>query len=198
MKIIHRVSVNPDDKKKRQLADLGVASDDAGVGVLVFSIEESDPKWDRVSLLLSSWRSTQIPVVDLITTTFSKTELKRAALLLMRAAWHVGYPQPEEAFGYRGTTYDDSDFCPHCGTGLIQRAPFSMLGEPKWGTRQILQLNWVFDEFFVTPEVWERVFKPFGISTLPVKDHSNGRALASVVQLKVTDSANLLTTDGLV
>jgi len=69
--------------------------------------------------------------------------------------------------------------------GLVQKAPFRMRGEPKWGTKHILQMNWVFDEFFVRIEVWDKVFRKFGIEKLPVVQHKTDKPLESVVQLKV-------------
>lgn len=60
-----------------------------------------------------------------------------------------------------------------------------MKGEPKWGKKHILQLNWVFDEYFVRPDVYEQVFKPKGIKCVPVIHHRTGKELTTVVQLKV-------------
>jgi len=76
-----------------------------------------------------------------------------------------------------------------CGVGLRQVAPFRMKREPKWGNRHILQLNWVFDEYFVLPDVWESVFKPFGVGRRPVLDHRREKPLSTVVQLDIQGRA---------
>ena len=69
-----------------------------------------------------------------------------------------------------------------------------MRGEHNWGRNSILQLNWVFDEYFVTPELWRRVFEPNGIGCRPV---TNARAveLTAVVQLDIREDADVSTTD---
>ena len=44
--------------------------------------------------------------------------------------------------------------------GAKQVSPFRMKESPNWGRRSILQMNWLFDEYFVKPEVWNAVFQP--------------------------------------
>jgi hypothetical protein len=63
-----------------------------------------------------------------------------------------------------------------------------MKGEPKWGAKGITQLNWVFDEFFVKPEVWETVFRPFGVECKEVLHARSDKILETVVQLVIPDS----------
>ena len=46
----------------------------------------------------------------------------------------------------------------------------------------MLQLNWVFDEYFARPEIWESVFRPFGVESMPVLNRK-GAVLSTVVQL---------------
>ena len=58
--------------------------------------------------------------------------------------------------------------------------------EPRWGRRGVLQLNWVFDEFFAKPDVWESVFRPYGVGKRPVLN-VRGRELVTVVQLDVVE-----------
>jgi hypothetical protein len=117
-------------------------------------IDEASDAWPAVRDWLTRHRA-----VDFVTTKFSSSEIAEAAWLELQPEWHHGYPQPNEGeFGYRRATYDSSDWCDECWMGLKQNAPFQMKGEPKWGRRGILQLNWVFDEYFVTPEVWSSVF----------------------------------------
>jgi hypothetical protein len=78
---------------------------------------------------------------------------------------------------------------------MKQKASFQMKGEPKWGRNGILQLNWVFDEFFVKPTIWASIFKPYGIGSRPVLDRK-GVELKTVVQLAVEEEIGIM-TDGL-
>ena len=101
------------------------------------------------------------------------------------ATSHFGYPQPEGS--YARTTYDVAGYCDRCGIGGVQRHPFRFRSEPKASRSQFLQLNWVFDELFVRPEV-QTVFEREGVSGVgfgPALHHRTGRALESIQQLIV-------------
>jgi hypothetical protein len=172
MKIIHRVSIRATDDIRRELAALGVT---IGEGLATFEVDEADPRWREVEQFIARHRA-----VDVVRTKSSAKELSVAKWLAVEPSWHFGYPQPEN--GYLQATYDLSEYCPECGTGAVQKAPFRMRGEPKWGGKSILQLNWVFDEYFTRPEVWEAVFLPLGIGSHPVIDHKSSAQLQTVVQ----------------
>jgi hypothetical protein len=70
-----------------------------------------------------------------------------------------------------------------------------MKGEPKWGRNAIMQLVWVYDEIFVTPDAWTRVFKPAGVACRPVLN-TKGVELKTAVQLVVEATVGII-TDGL-
>ena len=134
--------------------------------------------------------------VDIVRTNFSKQEIADARWLELVPDWHRGYPQPKEGvFGYLEVTYDTSQYCPECGIGLRQKAPFQMKAEPKWGRNGILQLNWVFDEYFVKSAVWANIFEPHGIGCRHVQN-TRGKELKTVVQLVVERETDIV-NDGL-
>jgi len=147
---------------------------------VTFEICESDARWPQVAALVE-----QLQSLDMVRTEFTQRERSDAKWLAMWSTWFHGYPKPDADNGYREMTYDPTRCCQKCGVGLRQRAPFRMAGEPRWGRRQVLQLNWVFDEYFVKPEVWEAVFRGYGIECTPVIDHGTGKELKSVVQLRI-------------
>ena len=70
-----------------------------------------------------------------------------------------------------------------------------MKNEPPWGRRSVMRLNWVLDELFVRPEVWESVFRPFGLEHQPVLRHRTGAPLESVVQLIIPQATSLDVSD---
>ena len=110
--------------------------------------------------------------------------------------WHHGYPQPkEDDDGYVEATYDVAEHCERCRVGKRQKAPFQMKREPGWGRKGILQMNWILDEYFTTPEVWARVFEPYGVACRPVLNTKKVE-LSTVVQLVVTAEVDIV-TDGL-
>jgi hypothetical protein len=46
-----------------------------------------------------------------------------------------------------------------------------------------MQLHWIYDVYFALPEIWETIFKPFGIEFRPVFKQSTRQPLKTVVQL---------------
>ncbi len=185
MKILHRIAFIATDADRRDLARLGVKVRSTGLvpaGFIDFDASESEENWP----LVRDWIERRGLGVHSVRTVFSKREIDAAQWLALGSIWHHGYPQPEDDFGYLRTTYDAASYCEECGTGAVQKAAFAMAGEPKWGTRGILQLNWVFDEFFVKPDVFDRVFAPLGIESWAVHNR-RGQVLRSALQLAIVE-----------
>lgn len=147
-------------------------------------IFEDDPLWPAI------WQQVkhrnQPPMKDSV---FTKEEVRAASFVTPIRCWQNGYPQPED--DYDTVTYDSSHRCKECGTGLVQKAPFRLRGEPKWGRRSLMGLNWVWDEIFTTPTVWREVFRPFGIDCMPVLKNKTGEVLETCVQLKIDATVDL-------
>jgi len=187
MEIEHRLSLNWDKNKKWELATHGI---EVNEGFDAFKISESSPNWPEIQRLIAAWEP-----VDIVTTRFSRRELRCACELKIGSDWHYGYPQPEGAFGYLTTTFDLTNHCAACGIGKKQSSPFRMKGEPKWGKRQMMQLNWVFDVFFTQPQTWESVFAPFGIAATQVLNHRTDKPLDTVVQLSIDSDVTIPNLD---
>jgi hypothetical protein len=193
MRFMHRIAFRPTPAQHRELEALGVKIEyperttlpgDA-LPFAAFDVGEEHHNWPRLRALFRQW-----DVSDFPSTEFSTKEINAARWVTL-GAWHHGYPQPRELdFGYLEATYDLSDYCSECGVGKKQKAPFQMKGEPKWGRKGILQLNWVFDEVFVTPEVWAGAFKPNGIGCRPVLN-TKGVQLKTVVQLTTDERVSI-------
>ena len=188
MKIYHRVFATVDIHKEKVLRTMGMdlyriprVHEEVGSAKFYFDIAETDIEWVRVQEIAQEW-DLRISVGG---PRFSQQDLDEAPYLEISAR-EKGYPQPEKDFQYLKASYDLSQYCDQCGTGAVQSAPFRFKGEPKWGRNSIMTLNWVHDELFVTPELWETVFKPFGVGCGVVLKHKTGDKLKTVVQL-VTD-----------
>ncbi len=184
MKIVHRISFrksgNPGTEYR--LEALGIklkpVYDD---GKLEFEIAENHPNWPEVWTIVRSCEGAW----DVPRTEFSKTDFEAADLFVIAPARISGYPLPDMDSGYRRMTYDLTGYCADCGMGLVQKAPFRIRGEPRWGKSPILCLNWVFDEFLVHPELWKTVFRKYGVECMPVLKHRTGEPLQTVVQLAI-------------
>lgn len=190
MKIIHRLSLLREEVAKQKLLSLGI---NIRKDHLHFEIDESDEKWPEASKIAQEYKLSDFP-----RTQFNNTELQNARLLAMWTTWHCGYPMPDDDFGYKELTYDLSNWCERCGIGKVQKAPFRLRQEPNWGKNSVMQIHWVYDEYFAKPEVWEQIFKPFGIETISTLRHRTGLELKTVVQLKLDSlAASEVNTTGL-
>lgn len=186
MRIRHRISFASSPSLQKVLSSIGIAV--AAEGFVSFEVGEEQETWPRVK----QWVA-ESGALDFITTEFSQAEIAHASWVELVPDWHHGYPQPdEENFGYLKATYDLHDWCSVCGLGKRQKAPFQLKRAPRWGRRALMQLNWVFDEYFVRHDVWREVFLPHGIGSLPVFDKS-GNELADVRQLLIEDEAVVAT-----
>jgi hypothetical protein len=182
MKLIHRIFEKATPQMLETLSSFGIVVVPDPLNLIMFEMDESDERWPAIQ----QWMAAQ-GFRHSVRTTFSQAEISSAKWLKLNPQWHHGYPQPnEDEFGHLTATYDLGDYCEQCDIGRVQRAAFQMRGEPKWGRRGMLQMNWVFDEFFATPDVWVRIFKPFGVACRPVHNRK-GQELRTVVQLVVPE-----------
>jgi hypothetical protein len=187
MRFVHKIVTSElSARERRELASLGVIVP-ATDGLVVFEIEESAKEWP----LVKAWAKRR-DAFDSTSTEFTEREIAEARWVQVRPSWHHGYPQPEDDYWH--LTYDPGDCCRKCGIGLQQKEPFRMRREPKWGRRSLLQLNWIFDVYFATPDVWKSIFQPLGVASRVVTD-TKGRVLTTVVQLIPGDQVDLIVTD---
>jgi len=190
MKITHHIALRLDNAEETTgFAKLGLKLPERKLASI--DIAEDDPRWREVEALIGR---TKYPIIDTVTTEFSNLELDGAKFLGMVATSSAGYPQPEQQQGYLASTYDMEHCCKRCGLGKRQIAPFRVsLAEPK-RDKSIFQLNWIFDEFFLSREAWKAVFEPFGIGYHPVIAHNTGKEMDRLVQLDINDVHNLMLT----
>jgi hypothetical protein len=191
MKINHRMTTSPGSDFYRAIKALGFEFDDSEY-ISVLNITEDHEKWPRVKELMH-----EFDISAMVENKFDKNEILDAEWLQIGATGHFGYPQPED--NYQEITYDENRICPSCGIGKVQKAPFRFRSEPKASRSQFLQLNWIFDEFFVRPDVKE-AFTNNNISGIiyenPVINKSNA-PISSIYQLKIKNTQNpcLITTN---
>lgn len=189
MDIIHRVTMGEEELAQlaERMDDIVLRPVDYGApwDLVPFEFKESDPEWPRLRPVLE-----EIGAVDIVWTEFTEAELLAADYLTVNAKRPSGYPQPEVTHqGWLERTYDLSAYDEQTGVGARQIRPFRFKREPRWGTKDVHELNWVMDELFVRPEVWQDVFEPFGVGCRPVVRHSSGEELETVVQLDIRETA---------
>jgi len=159
----------------------------------IIEIDENDKLWEEMKSIIKRF---DLPHTCKIY--YSKQEIKNASYFILKSSWHWNYPQPDEIDGkpvedlnghreYEKATYDVSNLCGICGVGKKQNRPFLLKKEPEWGNKQFLQLNWVFDAFFIKAELWDIIKKEKLAGIAPIIPlHSKTRVpLKSVVQLGI-------------
>lgn len=183
------------ESQMQRLADLGVVPNALpgltfqSEPLIVFDVDEADPQSEAILEALSAWE-----IGTTVRTEFTPSEVAAADWCEVAPQWHHGYPGPDwKGNGYLAATYDTASWCPECGIGLKQKSSFVMTGEPNWRKNRVLQLNWIFDEYFVHPDVWLSAFEPLGIPYRDVHDH-HGQVLSTVRQIVVEESASVDTT----
>ena len=186
MKILHRIAGatggNADLLAALQEIPVDVVVDD---GLFVAKVYEHDARFAQANAA-----ATRYGGIVTVYTTFSTQELSNAPFVrLSDPGWHNGFPQPEDT--YESATYDLTNACNRCGIGRVQKAPFRVKRTPSWGARSVFQLHWIVGEFFVPREVWEHLFKPYGIGMWPVLLNRDGSVIPDVVQLKIDSVASV-------
>jgi hypothetical protein len=180
MKIMYRFCNKIDEHRQEIYKKIGIHLEINKCSCFVLA--ESDPKFEKVMALPEEMRC-----VSFVSTKFSKIDLNNARHIRIGTDWHHGYPQPEDDFKYINQVYEITRFCWTCGQKRIQTNPFQMKKEPKWGKKHILQMYWIFGNLFVKPEIWEQVFKPFGVGAREVLHYKKNTPLETVVQLIIPE-----------
>ncbi len=188
MNVIHRVSFRNDSRIVPKLQEVGIKIKD---GILTgVDVGENDSNWSEIKGIIDKYPK---ELSDFqYKTEFTKKEKEYAEYFMISSSWLFEYPQPENDFGYTNSTYDASNYCSECGIGLIQKSPFSLKKSPKWGARNIVQVNWVFDEFFVSESLKKGIEKKnLDIQFMPVLKYRKGTKFEDMYQLVISRKITL-------
>ena len=121
-------------------------------------------------------------VLDTLGFEFTKKEVLSSDYCVIDR-WNLfGYPMPDNDGSFLYKTYDTKEMCRECGVGLEQKDDFRVKKVPKypfWG------LGWIFDEFFVRIDLYEKIFKPLGIGCRPLRKYKDDSIIDSYVQLVI-------------
>jgi hypothetical protein len=174
MRIVYKIY---NDWKTSQIKILSQFNIKVEVGYDSFEIEEGDIYF-QLKKYFNEWG-----VSEFYGTEYNEKEISSSKILIYNGSWSNGYPQPEDDFGYIGTTYKKESYCKNCGTGLVQQEPFRIKKEPNWGTKKMFELNWIFDEIFVRKEIYEQVFRKYDVDYKEVLQYKKETIIENIVQL---------------
>lgn len=186
MKIFRQISHN---WEKYQVNILRQFNIEAKEGNCRFNMNDANT-YSKLASFFRDW-----DVLDTLGFEFSKNEILVADYCVIDR-WNLfGYPMPDNDMGYLYNTYDTKDMCGKCGIGKIQKDDFRVMKVPKyplWG------LGWIFDEFFVRTDFYEKIFKPLGIECRPLRKYKDDSIIETYVQLVIpviNEPLNLSTYD---
>jgi hypothetical protein len=183
VRISHRIVDRADSLFWVEIDELGLQYErNDGSVFSVLNITEDDPHWPDVQGLCEIHKP-----ISQVNNLFSPEEIERAEWLTMNAKGHHGYPMPDDGFSFREATYDLGTYCRTCGIGAIQNAPFRIRGEFRAPHSHFVQLNWIFDEFFVRTPVAAVLAdsKIQGISFVPPILHRRNEPSRESVQMRI-------------
>jgi len=147
MNIMHRISFNSKQHDMYNYFEKMGFKINSGI-LSTFDVGENDKRWVDISKVISCH---PLDILDVqFETRFTKIEMEKAFFFAISPIWHFEYPQPTDDLAYKAITYDSTKICSKCGVEQKQIASFSIKKNPKWGKRNIVQLNWIFDEYFVS------------------------------------------------
>ncbi len=198
MERLHRIFSNGNRELKTFLdaEQIEHKYEESIVGKTVFLlISESHPKWRPLAKWLNAHDT--LHTVEL---KFTPAEVRAAPWCTIMAS-HIGYPQPADDFGYLHVTYESPSGCLACGIGFRQVSPFRLRTAPDSHRLRLFQLNWVFDEFFVTDACRDelRASRISGIDFYPVLHHKTGSEIIGWSQMRIVETLEApLNTAGLV
>jgi hypothetical protein len=194
MKRLHRIFANGNSQLKGFLDRYGIEHryEESSVGKTVsLLIAETDPNWCALSRHLEHNPN----VLHAAELRFSKKDVLQAKCCRLAVTSHFGYPQPED--GYRSLTYKAESGCGECGVGWVQDAPFRMQNKPTQRRSSVIQLNWIFDEFFFSRQTRKQL-EDAGISGVtfdtPVL-HSSGEPIPDWSQMHILGVARAVVDD---
>lgn len=159
MRKLHLISSSWDEKERSFFSSLGIVFPEDGWGRVEIP---DDDRYERVcDFLAEKGRSLK----DYVFFDYTKEELLAAPYCVIEPFHTSGYPKPEGS--YLSKTYDLHDMCPTCQVGKVQKDSFrvgKLSRHGFWG-----YTSWEFDVRFVSDNVYEEVFAPYGIPRRPVK-----------------------------
>jgi len=186
MRIVHHIGINPDKKQKKFLIEIGIQVPELNNPVtnfFAFDVYEDSREYERLRKYIIEWQ-----LLDMIGTEFTDEEINNATMLVTHAQWLNGFPQPEQDFEYLNKTYDfPPGACKNCRLGKVQKEFFRIHKKPNWGNKKIFHLNWVFDELFVRKDIYEAIFKKYGLAVNPVKLYKKEIIVEDTVQLIIPE-----------
>lgn len=173
MKVFREISNNWNKEQVELLRQYGI---DVEVGCNWFRIYDVK-MYLKLQPLFRKWE-----VLDTHGTSFSKKEILSAEYCVIERCKTCGYPMPDDDQSYLYNTYETKCMCCRCGIGAVQKDDFRVNKIPKY---PIWELGWIYDELFVRNDIYEKIFKPIGVESRPLKMYKNDSVIESYVQLVI-------------
>lgn len=173
MRVYRQISDNWDKNQVRVMHQYNI---DVQEGIYSFNVYDLK-LYTELKPLFDKWE-----VSDYMGVHFTKKEILSSDYCKIEYWNMCGYPMPDNDHGYLYNTYETRNLCSKCGIGKVQKDDFRVKKVPKY---PIWGLGWVFDEFFVRTELYEKIFKPLGIECRSLRKYKDDSIFESYVQLVI-------------
>lgn len=195
--IRHQIIFRKEDVDLSILKELGYEFYSDKIGRIF--IYEDDPKWPSIQKIIPKLKCSHLSGLP-----FSKKDIECSQFFYLRTS-ETGYPKPED--DYLQITFDDRNGCPGgdlsrfkpvirgCGQGYLQKAPFRLNKPSGMKSKQVFGIHWQFDVVFARIDIYEAVFAPLGVGSLPVIHHKSGNYFSDFVQLKIEEEIDFHVDD---
>ena len=161
MKKIHVINERWEPKEIAYFKQLGIQVREGRTAISSIRIED-DCIYDTI---IQRYKRKYDGFVEFLFYEYTKEEILSAPYCLLGGTLHrAGYPRPLNS--YMSKTFDMSNACPSCHLGRKQNRPFRVSKLAKSGFWQFFA--WEPGVYFVSDEVYESVFAPYGIQRTPV------------------------------
>ena len=162
MKKIRVINEHWTPKDIATLRKLGVQVTEGSSSISSARIEDNDAVYNEVK---ERFEKKYDGLLEFLYYEYTQEEVLSAPYCLLNGTLHsAGYPRPLNS--YMSKTFDMSNACPSCHLGRKQNRPFRVSKLAKSGFWQYFA--WEPGVFFVSDEVYESVFAPYGIQRTPV------------------------------
>jgi hypothetical protein len=149
--------------------------------LIEFNLYEDNPNFSKVKGEIDKYG-----IEPQTGTYYEKTDIDKAEWFIASTGSYQ-YPQPENDFGYLKVTFNLECYCPLCGIGKVQNAPYRLTTEPKQFNNQFWGLHWEFDPIFIRQETKDILEKEkfTGVTFSQPVLHKKNTAIKNFYQLHI-------------
>ena len=169
MRTIYRVFASIRDKKILCLEKYGlnIVEED---NLFICYFDSDNLYFNKIIKDISSNKLSYFTSVE-----FNKEEIESSDWIVVESTWTSLYPYPRDINEYLKKTYNLDSYCKgneptvFCRLGKKQNSLFHFEKNPRWATRNVMRINWVYEELFVSSKL-KSIFEKSSLNGFDFKE----------------------------